>query len=35
VHDLVRHYADQLSEENPQAGGPEQARDRRPTTTWT
>ena len=29
MHDLARLYADQLSEEHPQADGPEQARDRR------
>jgi hypothetical protein len=29
MDDLVRLYADQLSEEHPQADGPEQARDRR------
>ena len=29
MHDLARLYADHLSEEHPQADGPEQARDRR------
>jgi len=29
MYDLVHLYADQLSEEHPQADGPEQARDRR------
>jgi hypothetical protein len=29
MHDLVHLYADQLSEEHPQADRPEQARDRR------